>query len=72
MVNNVSTSNASELLLLADTHSDTQLKENAEDFIFQNEEEVFGSEEWERLIETNPQLVIKTMHLKYKKKRRCK
>ncbi|CAL1281801.1 unnamed protein product [Larinioides sclopetarius] len=69
LIDNLNTSTASEFLLLADTHNDTQLKKIAEDFILKNEEEVFGSEEWEKLIETNPQLVIKTMHLKYKKRK---
>ncbi|CAL1281798.1 unnamed protein product [Larinioides sclopetarius] len=65
LVNNVSTSTASELLLLADTHSDTDLRKFVEDFILENEKEVFSSEEWGKLGETNPQLVISTMRLKY-------
>ncbi|GBN07956.1 Speckle-type POZ protein [Araneus ventricosus] len=69
LFNNLSVSTASELLLLADTHSDSDLKNLVEDFILKHEEEVFGSDEWENLIETNPQLVIKTMHLKYKRKK---
>ncbi|GBN71992.1 TD and POZ domain-containing protein 4 [Araneus ventricosus] len=69
LVNSLTTSTASELLLLADTHSDTDLKKFVEDFIFEHEEEVFGSEEWEKLIDTNPQLVIKTMHLKYRRRK---
>ncbi|CAL1284122.1 unnamed protein product [Larinioides sclopetarius] len=69
LVDNISVSNSSELLLLADTHNDSDLKKLVEDFILKYEEEVFGSDEWEQLIETNPQLVIKTMHLKYKRKR---
>ncbi|GBM70062.1 Protein roadkill [Araneus ventricosus] len=69
LVENLCTSTASELLLLADTHSDTDLKKFVEDFILEHEKEVFGSDEWEKLIETNPQLVIKTMHLKYKREK---
>ncbi|GBM70060.1 TD and POZ domain-containing protein 4 [Araneus ventricosus] len=69
LVDSLSTSTASELLLLADTHSDTDLKKFVEDFILEHEEEVFGSDEWEKLIDTNPHLVIKTMHLKYRKKK---
>ncbi|GBN07953.1 TD and POZ domain-containing protein 5 [Araneus ventricosus] len=67
LVDNLSTSTASELLLLADTHNDSDLKNFVEDFILEHEDDVFGSDEWEKLIETNPQLVIKTMHLKYKR-----
>ncbi|CAL1281802.1 unnamed protein product [Larinioides sclopetarius] len=69
LVDNLNTSTASELLLFADTHSDRDLKKVIEDFILEHEKEVFGSEEWEKLIETNPQLVIKTMHLKYKREK---
>ncbi|GBM55384.1 Speckle-type POZ protein [Araneus ventricosus] len=69
LIDNLSTSTASELLLLADTHNDTDLKKFVEDFILEHEDDVFGSEGWEKLIDTNPQLVIKTMHLKYKRKR---
>ncbi|CAL1281797.1 unnamed protein product [Larinioides sclopetarius] len=69
LVENLSTSTASELLLLADTHNDTELKKIVEDFILKNEREVFDSVQWEKLSETNPQLVIKTMKLKYKRKK---
>ncbi|GBN80412.1 Speckle-type POZ protein [Araneus ventricosus] len=68
LVDNLSTSTAGELLLLADTHSDTDLKKAVEDFIFKHEEQVFSSHEWENLIETNAELVSKTMLLKYKSK----
>ncbi|GBN14650.1 Speckle-type POZ protein [Araneus ventricosus] len=68
LVENLTTSTASELLLLADTHSDSDLKKAVEDFIFNHEEEVFGSDEWGSLIETNPLLVSKTMRLKYTRK----
>ncbi|KAF8777721.1 TD and POZ domain-containing protein 5 [Argiope bruennichi] len=64
---NLSTSTAAELLVLANAHNDFNLKKVAEDFILEHEQEVFGSVEWEKLIETDPKLVIKTMHLKYKR-----
>ncbi|XP_055944474.1 speckle-type POZ protein-like [Argiope bruennichi] len=69
LVNNISTTTASEVLLLADKHNDLDLKNFVEDFILEHEEEIFASDEWEKLIETDPQLVIKTMHLKYKRKK---
>ncbi|GBM39610.1 Speckle-type POZ protein [Araneus ventricosus] len=69
LVGNLTTTNAGELLLLADTHSDNDLKKSVEDFILENEEQVFGSKEWEMLMETNPLLVMKTMHLKYKREK---
>ncbi|GBN76572.1 Speckle-type POZ protein [Araneus ventricosus] len=66
LVDNVSTASASELLLMADTHSDSDLKEAVQDFILKHEEQVFGSEEWEKLTEINCQLALKTMLLKYR------
>ncbi|GBO03294.1 Speckle-type POZ protein [Araneus ventricosus] len=63
----LSTSNAGELLLLADTHNDADLKKFVEDFILENEELVFGSDEWKKVMATNPQLGMKTMLLKYKR-----
>lgn len=63
----LSASTASEVLLLADRHSDTDFKKSVEDFILNHEEQVFGSDEWEKLTETNPLLVSKTMLLKYKR-----
>ncbi|CAL1271988.1 unnamed protein product [Larinioides sclopetarius] len=69
LIENLNTANASELLLLADTHNDSDLKKIVEDFILEYENDVFGSDGWEKLIDTNPQLVIETMHLKYKRKK---
>ncbi|GBN66900.1 TD and POZ domain-containing protein 5 [Araneus ventricosus] len=68
LIDNLTTSTATELLLLADTHSDSDLRKFVEDFILDHDEQVFGSEKWERLMEVNPQLALKTMHLKYKTK----
>ncbi|CAL1284159.1 unnamed protein product [Larinioides sclopetarius] len=66
LIDNLSTSRATELLFLADTHSDFDLKKEVEDFILDHDQQVFGSEEWEKLIEASPLLALKTMHLKYK------
>ncbi|GBO31060.1 Speckle-type POZ protein B [Araneus ventricosus] len=60
------TANASDLLLLAHIHQDSDLKTSVLDFILENEEEVFGSNSWENLMETNPDLA---MHLKFEKNR---
>ncbi|CAL1301036.1 unnamed protein product [Larinioides sclopetarius] len=70
LAEHLSPTNAGELLLLAD--SDGDLKRVVEDFILMHEEEVFGSKEWEMLMETNSQLTGKTMQLKYKKKKSMK
>ncbi|CAL1281811.1 unnamed protein product [Larinioides sclopetarius] len=60
----MSTSTACELLLLADTHNDTELKRSVQDFILEHKREVFDSDEWEKLRETNSQLVMETMYLR--------
>ncbi|CAL1281805.1 unnamed protein product [Larinioides sclopetarius] len=67
LLENLTPTNAGELLFLAETHSDGDLKKLTEDFILEHEKEVFGSKEWEKLMEKNPLLVMKSMHLKYKK-----
>ncbi|CAL1297375.1 unnamed protein product [Larinioides sclopetarius] len=64
LLENLTPTNAGELLLLADIHSDGDLKKLTEDFILEHEKEVFGSKEWEKLMETNPVLIMKAMHLK--------
>ncbi|CAL1275584.1 unnamed protein product [Larinioides sclopetarius] len=66
LVEHLTPSNAGELLLLADIHSDGDLKGVVEVFILKHEREVFVSKEWEMLMEKNPLLVMKTMQLKYK------
>ncbi|CAL1294873.1 unnamed protein product [Larinioides sclopetarius] len=67
LVEHLTPTNAGELLLLADTHSDGDLKGGVEDFILNHDKEVFVSKEWEMLMETNSQLTGKTMQLKYKR-----
>ncbi|CAL1293989.1 unnamed protein product [Larinioides sclopetarius] len=47
LVENLTATNASGLLILADTHSDSDLKKSVEEFILEHEEKVFGSKEWE-------------------------
>ncbi|CAL1281831.1 unnamed protein product [Larinioides sclopetarius] len=69
LVEHLNPTNAGELLLLADTLSDVDLKGEVEDFILEHEEELFGSEEWEMLLKTNPVLAGETMLLKYKRKK---
>ncbi|CAL1291861.1 unnamed protein product [Larinioides sclopetarius] len=68
LVKNLSISNASELLLLADTYNDVNFKKVVEDFILEHEKHVFCSNAWEKLIEKNHLLAIRTMQLKYKRK----
>ncbi|CAL1295607.1 unnamed protein product [Larinioides sclopetarius] len=67
-VDNITISCACELLIMADTHCDSDLKEAVQDFILRHEEQIFGSEDWEKLAEENPQLASKTMLMKYQKK----
>ncbi|CAL1281779.1 unnamed protein product [Larinioides sclopetarius] len=67
LVEHLSPTNAGELLLLADTHSDGDLKGGVEDFILEHEREVFVSKEWKQMMETHPLLAMKAMYLKYER-----
>ncbi|CAL1273124.1 unnamed protein product [Larinioides sclopetarius] len=67
LVEHLTPTTAGELLLLADTHSDDNLKKLVEDFILEHEREVFGSKQWEKLMETNPLLAMKAMHMRFKR-----
>ncbi|CAL1284118.1 unnamed protein product [Larinioides sclopetarius] len=69
LISCLDTANASDLLLLSHIQQDSDLKTSVSDFILENEEEVFGSNGWENLMETNPDLALKTMHLRFKKSR---
>ncbi|KAF8777720.1 Speckle-type POZ protein like [Argiope bruennichi] len=69
LIDYLSATTASDLLLLGDVCKDSGLKEAAENYILEHEEEVFGTDEWETLIDEHPKLVIKIMYLKYKKKK---
>ncbi|GBN58366.1 Speckle-type POZ protein [Araneus ventricosus] len=68
LVESLTTTNAGELLLLADTHNDNNLKKSVEGFILEHEEEIFVSKEWDMVVKKNPLLVIKTMQSKYQRK----
>ncbi|CAL1294987.1 unnamed protein product [Larinioides sclopetarius] len=70
LVGNVTTSTASELLLLADKHNDSDLKNAAEDFILTHDEQIFDADDWKNLMKANPQLVIKTMQLMLKSRKK--
>ncbi|GBN68670.1 TD and POZ domain-containing protein 4, partial [Araneus ventricosus] len=69
LVESLTPTNAGELLLLSDTHSDSDLKKAVESFILEHDQQVFGSHEWETLLETHPLLAVKAMHLKYKRRK---
>ncbi|GIX67018.1 TD and POZ domain-containing protein 4 [Caerostris extrusa] len=72
LIDMISISNASDLLLLADSHADLNLKELVEDFILKHDTEIFGSNEWGTFMERNSQLAVKTMQLKYVAKKALK
>ncbi|XP_055944473.1 uncharacterized protein LOC129975435 [Argiope bruennichi] len=55
-------SNVTDLLCLADRHQDSSLKTDVENFISTNSKKLFCTDEWERFMETNPKLAMKTMH----------
>ncbi|GIY35227.1 speckle-type POZ protein B [Caerostris darwini] len=68
LMDNLNTSNACKLLVLADMYQDLSMKTTVEDFILEHEEEIFRSDSWEEVMDANPTLAMKTMHLKFKKK----
>ncbi|GIY68998.1 BTB and MATH domain-containing protein 43 [Caerostris darwini] len=68
LLGNISPSNASHLLLLADRNKNEYMRVAVEHFILDNEEEVFSSSGWDDLMNTDSKLASRTMHLRYKKK----
>ncbi|GIY33872.1 TD and POZ domain-containing protein 5 [Caerostris darwini] len=65
--NAFSFSNACNILKLADSHGDEELKQAVQDYILANDEDVINSSEFELLINVNPKLAAETMHKGYKK-----
>ncbi|GFU68668.1 hypothetical protein TNCV_308831 [Trichonephila clavipes] len=63
----LNTSNASKILVLAEKHRNIFLKDFVVDFILQHDEEIFSSDAWASLIQSNLQLALQTMLLKYRK-----
>lgn len=55
------TSNVCDVLVLADTHQDQELKSFAKDFILVNAHEVVKSEEWQKLMESSNHLTSEIM-----------
>ncbi|GBO08625.1 Speckle-type POZ protein [Araneus ventricosus] len=55
---NLSVSNVSEILVLADLHQDGELKSAALDFISEYDSAVFTSEEWQELEKNNSSLAV--------------
>ncbi|GIY26994.1 TD and POZ domain-containing protein 1 [Caerostris extrusa] len=62
---NLDAANACEALMIADLHRDEHLKSATSEFILKHDKEIFKSDEWKRLIQTNGQLAFQTMLLKY-------
>ncbi|GBN88854.1 Speckle-type POZ protein B [Araneus ventricosus] len=54
LVENLTPTNAIELLIMADAHNDIDLRKVVVDFILEHGEQIFGTEEWEMITETNP------------------
>ncbi|GBO17561.1 Speckle-type POZ protein [Araneus ventricosus] len=69
LITEINASNVSDLLILADKHQDSNLKTASEDFICENDEQIFGTDEWKCFMESSPQLAMQTMmHLLSKKR----
>ncbi|GBM11946.1 Speckle-type POZ protein B [Araneus ventricosus] len=63
---NLSPSNACEVLLLSDFHSDVDLKSAVQNYILNNIKYVVNCDEWKLLMETNGKLAAETVCLQYK------
>ncbi|XP_055952084.1 speckle-type POZ protein B-like [Argiope bruennichi] len=63
---NLSPSNACEVLLLADFHADDDLKSAVQDYILKHDKDIINSDEWKMLMETNGKLAAETVCLRYK------
>ncbi|CAL1296324.1 unnamed protein product [Larinioides sclopetarius] len=57
---NLNMENACRTLILSDLHQDEDLKLIAQDFILKNAKEVFKSEEWKLLADSNSKLALET------------
>ncbi|KAF8787710.1 Speckle-type POZ protein like [Argiope bruennichi] len=61
---NLCPTKACEVLLLADLHSDKDLKSFVNDYILKHDKEVFGSQEWKDFMDTNLKLAADIMYSK--------
>ncbi|GIY97245.1 speckle-type POZ protein B [Caerostris extrusa] len=61
---NVDISNCCDILLLADTHQDKDLKKKAQGFIVDQSQEVFVSDVWKSFMVDHVQLAAEVMYLK--------
>ncbi|GIX69868.1 TD and POZ domain-containing protein 5 [Caerostris extrusa] len=65
--NAFSFSNACNILKLANSHGDEDLKQDVQNYILANDEDVINTSEWEHFMYTNPKIAAETMHKLYKK-----
>ncbi|KAF8770921.1 TD and POZ domain-containing protein 1 [Argiope bruennichi] len=63
---NLCSTNACDLLLLADLHGDKDFKSFVQDFILKHDKAIINSDEWKCFMETNLKLAADTLCLKYK------
>ncbi|CAL1294597.1 unnamed protein product [Larinioides sclopetarius] len=66
MKDNLSASNACEVLLLSDLHADSDLKSVAQNYILQNGKLIINSEEWNNMMQSNSKLAAETLCLMFK------
>ncbi|GFT44210.1 speckle-type POZ protein A [Nephila pilipes] len=57
--------NACEVLILADMHSDDDLKTTVQDFILRRHKDVFYSNNWKLMMDAYPKLAAQIMYLKF-------
>ncbi|GFS42638.1 speckle-type POZ protein, partial [Nephila pilipes] len=64
----ISASNVGDVLVLADTLQDADLKTVAQEFIFNHDQEIIPSPEWKRFVGSKCKLAAETMYEMYAKK----
>ncbi|GFR31624.1 speckle-type POZ protein-like B [Trichonephila clavata] len=64
---NLCLNNVCDVLILADMHGDSDLKETAQNYTLKHEQDVYTSEEWKEFAKNNSTLAMETMLLKWNK-----
>ncbi|CAL1294596.1 unnamed protein product [Larinioides sclopetarius] len=64
--NNLSQSNACEVLLLSDIHTDGDLKSTVQNYLLKNIKDIIKSYGWKHLMETNAKIAAETLCLLHK------
>ncbi|XP_055951357.1 TD and POZ domain-containing protein 1-like [Argiope bruennichi] len=67
---NLCPSSCCDVLVLADRHSDSCLKKVVQEYISHHDKEVYQTDQWKQLEQTNPVLTFETLRVMYEKSRK--